>query len=523
MPKIVDGDLYAYVDIIDTPNGRLLKTLCDYGFVPGISSRGSGDVDMDNEVDPETFYLETFDIVALPAVKKARLAMCESLSKDNKSLKTALTESINAASEEDKEIMKEALDKLDIDVEEEPEEVKEELNLDDIPEAPADVDLLEESKGEAEEADAKDEADEAPEAEDIPAEEEAPEAEDKEEDIPAEDEEIPAEEAEPEAEDKEEDEAKDDEADEAATIGDFVKEMKGYDKGLALEFKPIVVGDKEIEVEGIEFDDGEEGKIVANIVINAGDGDDIDEDEAAEEIAEAEEPIEEPETTEEVSDAEPDGLVESFKEAIRQKEDLEKENRALSNEKAISDAEVKKLHEELNTYKISLRKVYSVAKQADAYQKEVKSLKEQLNQLKENESKAEESHSKMLNESVSKANAEVESLKESLSSKEKEIEEIEGRSNDYRTKMNESIKVAKAYKSKCDELTEAYISFRADLLGVRASDITSRLEENATIERIDEVCETLLTENVGSPAIFGSTKKVKINKSVEEKSKKSDE
>ena len=44
MPKIVDGDLYAYVDILDTNNGRLLKTLCDYGFVPGISSRGSGDI-----------------------------------------------------------------------------------------------------------------------------------------------------------------------------------------------------------------------------------------------------------------------------------------------------------------------------------------------------------------------------------------------------------------------------------------------------------------------------------------------
>lgn len=59
LPKIVDGDLYAYVDILDTANGRLLKTLCDYGFVPGISSRGSGDVMPNDEVDPETFFLET--------------------------------------------------------------------------------------------------------------------------------------------------------------------------------------------------------------------------------------------------------------------------------------------------------------------------------------------------------------------------------------------------------------------------------------------------------------------------------
>lgn len=73
VPRIVDNDLYAYVDILDTPNGRLLKTLVDYGFVPGISSRGSGDLMENDEVDPETFFLETWDIVQLPAVKKARL------------------------------------------------------------------------------------------------------------------------------------------------------------------------------------------------------------------------------------------------------------------------------------------------------------------------------------------------------------------------------------------------------------------------------------------------------------------
>ena len=59
MPKIVNGDLYAVVDILDTPNGKLLKTLCDYGFTPGISSRGTGDVMANNEVDPDTFFLET--------------------------------------------------------------------------------------------------------------------------------------------------------------------------------------------------------------------------------------------------------------------------------------------------------------------------------------------------------------------------------------------------------------------------------------------------------------------------------
>lgn len=114
LPKIVDGDLIAYVDILDTPNGRILKTLCDYGFQPGISSRGSGDV-IDDEVDPDTFNLETWDIVQMPAVEKARLSMTESLDENAARLKTALTESLNSATAEDKKIMEESLHNLGID------------------------------------------------------------------------------------------------------------------------------------------------------------------------------------------------------------------------------------------------------------------------------------------------------------------------------------------------------------------------------------------------------------------------
>lgn len=114
MPKIVDGDLIAYVDILDTPNGRILKTLCDYGFVPGISSRGTGDV-IGDEVDPNTFNLETWDIVQLPAVESARLTpVNESLNPNIAKLRTALTESLNSASEEDKKIMEESLHNLGI-------------------------------------------------------------------------------------------------------------------------------------------------------------------------------------------------------------------------------------------------------------------------------------------------------------------------------------------------------------------------------------------------------------------------
>ena len=39
-----DGKLRAVFDILSTPNGKLLKALCDYGSTLGVSSRGNGDV-----------------------------------------------------------------------------------------------------------------------------------------------------------------------------------------------------------------------------------------------------------------------------------------------------------------------------------------------------------------------------------------------------------------------------------------------------------------------------------------------
>jgi hypothetical protein len=54
-----DGKIYGVFDILDTPNGRILKTLCDYGCNIGVSSRGSGDVitdyDGNESVDEDTY------------------------------------------------------------------------------------------------------------------------------------------------------------------------------------------------------------------------------------------------------------------------------------------------------------------------------------------------------------------------------------------------------------------------------------------------------------------------------------
>ena len=58
------------------PNGRILKTLCDYGSIIGVSSRGQGDLVQDyqgNEsVDPDTYSCECWDAVLVPAVESGQ-------------------------------------------------------------------------------------------------------------------------------------------------------------------------------------------------------------------------------------------------------------------------------------------------------------------------------------------------------------------------------------------------------------------------------------------------------------------
>ena len=117
--KYPDGTVRGIFDIIDTPNGRILKTLCDYGCQIGVSSRGTGDIVEDwttggETVNPDTYRCECWDAVLLPAVESARLSIVnESLGQ--RTLKKSLTEMIHNASPEAKKVMMETLERLNID------------------------------------------------------------------------------------------------------------------------------------------------------------------------------------------------------------------------------------------------------------------------------------------------------------------------------------------------------------------------------------------------------------------------
>lgn len=139
-----DGKLYGVFDILNTPNGRILKTFCDYGTRIGVSSRGSGDTfeDMNGEetVEADTYDLECWDAVLLPAVKAARPAyVTESLDTSKKTLRRALQEALDCSSEDEQKIMKETLDSLEVDYSEENnlDEVDNNISEDVVPEEPS--------------------------------------------------------------------------------------------------------------------------------------------------------------------------------------------------------------------------------------------------------------------------------------------------------------------------------------------------------------------------------------------------
>ena len=81
------GLIYGGFDILDTPDGRVLKNILDYGSVLGVSSRGQGDIieTVDGErVDEDSYDFACFDVVSTPAVEKARQKVVESMRREKK-------------------------------------------------------------------------------------------------------------------------------------------------------------------------------------------------------------------------------------------------------------------------------------------------------------------------------------------------------------------------------------------------------------------------------------------------------
>lgn len=476
--------------------------------------------------------------------------MCESLDAGKAKLVTALREAYNEKNSEEKKEMAETLKNLDVDI-----DLSEDkhllpggtpMNADDIPFGKDEEDntvLLEDAEAETEEvtADINVEADAAGELDLDALDAEAEDLEDLLADDMSDEEVLASVEVEDE-ESTDNDDSIEDDSIEAETVADIIKSLEDYEGDLVVEFKPLVIEDKEYVVTGLAWDKDADDKVTAEIIIDVPaveetitdeDTEDVDSDEEIKPVDSIEEEPQEDveETEEEAEDNGADEVLESLKEALRQKNLLESETLTLKNKVAVGDTKVAALTEELNKYKSAFERVSELAATSQKLKRENKKLNEQLDQkattiaeLKKTLS-ATRSTNVSLVESLKQTKAdaanktEVNRLTESLDSIRAELTATETRLNEElakaRTNLHNSVRTAKAYEAKYNEVLNSYLESKASMLGVQPSELRRSLKEGFSMADIDAAYENYLGSFKTSPRIsnrgFGNPTGVRLN------------
>ncbi|MCK9470184.1 MAG: hypothetical protein M0Q88_00330 [Bacilli bacterium] len=584
--KGADGKLYAVFDILNTPNGKILKALCDYGCKIGISSRGQGDVDeFDNSVDPNTYECECFDAVIVPGVEAARLKYVTEDYKPNKklNLKSVLAESLKNANESERKVMIETIETLNLTEEIRPEiklsdcikltsaeqasEITKELgakwifgsddslgvnvgekyfemfnkNMDlyvykkgdksvcfgiksdgtiygpfdvydknvgvNILVTLNDVELIDESLIEDKDSDLDLEKEKISEEEnelslsDLSLEE-------PEEEIDAPEEEV--EDKEEEVEDKEEEvDSEECEIDEEQIFLDFLASNFEEDQvrkvckllNIEIEGDEDTPENDETDEESVDNDASKEEETPEEEI-------DVDQDETNE----VEEPVEE---------AIDDGsktLVNSLKETLKIKSDLENNVKSLQEKLAVSDAKVNEINEECNKYKEAVARLSLLAKSSKDLKEKMSELEESLKQKtaviqtqKVRIARLAESSNSMvekskLTEDVVAKTAEIKKLNESLEETKaeysKQITALNNQLNESKSQTESKIKaltenvnkmtnIKESYRKLANKAVNKYIEIKSETLGLTSTDIKRKLGESYTLEDVDQVCEDL--------------------------------
>jgi len=118
----------------------------------------------------------------------------------------------------------------------------------------------------------------------------------------------------------------------------------------------------------------------------------------------------------------------------------------------------------------------------------------------------------------------TEKLNSVMSEAQKSEKELNEQLADYRKKLSVRTETAKQYKAQYQKVLEGYIARKAELLGVRTTDITSRLNESYTLEDIDNVCDSMLTDYNGWNTLpFGSINRSQAKAQITESIDKDDD
>lgn len=472
-----DGKLRAVFDIISTPNGRILKSLCDYGSTLGISSRGSGDLETDftgqESVNPDTYNCEGFDIVLLPGVKDARLQyVTESLdvTKENKTLRQQLKESINNESIENQKVMKESLDTLGINLEEgayTKDELIDKFGTDDL-------DII--NAGNEETVTLKESGD-----------------------------------SEYHNLDKAYDNhyTFDDKEASSGKIKDIIEYLDTHDSVYEIyEHKTdngvTIFYDDEIQVfESLKEDINQETGDINNNEAQLADDNDMAIANELQEALKLNKKLDEKiiNLQEKLSacyakEMELEEAIDNYKIKIAKLSNKSKENKALTEKLSKLEIDLKNSKNETNDKKSMLHETM----QRDA--KERKALKESI-ERKDN--KIKELNEK-LNE-VSQENSQladnVNNLNEQLETAHKDNRQIKEK---YSVKLNENNKLIEKYKKIARSAVDKYIDKQATILGVSSNEIKNRLPESYSFSDIDSICESLREYKVNINSLPFNTK-----------------
>lgn len=580
--KGADGKLYGVFDILSTPNGKILKALCDYGCKIGISSRGQGDVDdFDNSVDPDTYECECFDAVLVPGVQAARLKYVTEDFNNNKSklsLKTVLAESLKTANESERKIMIETLNALNLnealnenvkegglaiwaepndqykDYHVEVKTISKDTNLDEFNK------ILKENGyevvAEATEAEfyENDDLDYDPDNEhkycwlinasmarhwcfkdlesmldwfkqgntndfnnantNKPINEKLTEAK---------------------AETFEIDDLEDINSEENKT--EDAKTEKEVDKASEEDIQEPEIDNEQIFLDFLanNFEEEKVRKVCKLLDIEIEGEEETPEDEQAEETpaeedsnmeetpeekidAEKEETSETEEKVEEAIDNGAKSLVNSLKEALKTKSDLESNVKSLQEKLAVSDAKVNEIKEECNRYKEAVARLSLLAKSSKDLKEKNSELEKSLKQKtaviqtqKERIARLAESsrintEKTKLTEEVNAKATELKKLNEAITTQQAEYEakitalnnQLNESKNQTESKINvltENVakitNLKESYRKLANKAVNKYIEVKSETLGLTPSDIKRKLGESYTMEDVDQVCEDL--------------------------------
>lgn len=508
------GQLCGVFDILDTPNGRILKSLCDYGCNIGVSSRGSGDIitDFDGQesVDPNTYTCEGWDAVLIPAVSAARPKyVTEALDKTryNKSLRQKLQESLDKATPDDRKVMQEGLDSIGISLNEKAytkDELMDKFGTDNLDIINAgneeDVTLIEEPKyfklqvytpGDAETGMTGDKFD-------VIRVIKATSLEDAENILSTDKENFGG-----------------DILEATEEEFDIYNDNNGaYTETVDVEVEESLDIKEEVSIPS-EFLMRDAKDFLKNPNVSARWSNAYTE-EVKDFIKEiGKENILNDEVKENMAVADNKAVVEELQKVLKQNQFLEKRVMNLQEKLSVSSAEVKEVEDYKKKYSNSISKLSESNRKIKALEVKNTKLNEQFNEYKKSLDSYREAYNQQkdkisslktsLNESLSNKD-EINSLKESYEQKLGDIKKSSDiKIKNYDKQLAQNKIIIEDLKKKVTSVVNKYISIKADMSGSTVNEVLSRLPENYTLSDIDSVCEDLENYNLSLNGLPFST------------------